>query len=272
MKHGRFLFLLPLFLTSTAAAQEPWQFRWAKGTHLDYQVQHVTKVAEVVEGKKSESTSRLSLVKRWTVTDVDAKGVATIQLSLVAMRNEQVRPNGETLLFDSQNLDKSTPELKDAMGKFIGKALAVLLVDGSGQVVSVKEGSKAKYEAEPPFVVVLPGAAPKEGQAWVRPYTISLDPPLGTGEKIPASQRIDCEKVAGKLATLKITTELKKMPEAAQEQIPLFQKLVQGSAVFDTAAGRLQSVNLAIDRMIENHEGPGSSYRFQSTYTEQIME
>ena len=33
-------------------------------------------------------------------------------MSLTAMRNEQKRTNGETMLFDSQNLDKSAPELR----------------------------------------------------------------------------------------------------------------------------------------------------------------
>ena len=38
-----------------------------------------------------------------------------------AMRNEQKRANGETLLFDSQDLDKSTPELREQMSKYIGQ-------------------------------------------------------------------------------------------------------------------------------------------------------
>lgn len=273
MKHGRLLTLLLLpLLPALAPSQEPWQFRWTKGAKLDYQVRHVTEVAEVVDGKKFDSTSRLSLVKRWTVLDVDTAGVATVQLSLVAMRNEQVRPTGETILFDSQDLEKSNPELREAMSKFIGKTLAVLRLDRNGQLVEVKEGSAAKYEAEPPFVVVLPGIAPKAGQAWVRSFNITLEPPLGTGEKIAASQRYDCAAVTGKLATLKISTEVKKVLETPREQIPVYQKMAQGQAIFDTALGRLHAVNLTIDRIVENHEGPGSTYRFQSTYTEQVME
>lgn len=270
MKHGSLL--LFFLLSPFAPAQDAWHFRWTKGAKLDYRVNHVTQVAETIDGKKSESASKLSLIKRWTVLEVDEKGGATVRLSLVALRNEQVRPSGETILFDSENLEKSTPELREAMGKFIGKTLAELRLDRNGQLLEVKEGSLAKYEAEPPFVVVLPGIAPKEGQAWLRPFHVTLDPPLGAGEKIPAAQRYTCEKVTGKLATLKISTEAKKMPESAQEQIPLVQKLPQGQVVFDTALGRLHAASLAIDRTVENHEGPGSAYHFRSNYSEQIVE
>src|SRR5688500_5892888 len=126
MKHGRLITFLALVLSpAVIQAQEGWKFRWAKGAKLGYQGKHVRKVAELIDGRQRESTARLSRVKRWTVRDVPAKGVAPAQLSLVAMRNEQIRPGGNTLLFDSQDLEKSTPELREAMAKFIGKPLAV---------------------------------------------------------------------------------------------------------------------------------------------------
>src|SRR5690242_7156311 len=121
--------------TSVASAQTAtvWQFRWQKGQVLTYRVDHNTTVNEVVAGNKVETASKLNLVKRWQVADVDAKGIATVNLSLVALRHEQTRPNGEVLLFDSSNPDKSTPELKEQMGQFLGKTLANLRVDSQGR-------------------------------------------------------------------------------------------------------------------------------------------
>src|SRR5438128_11564100 len=107
-------------------------------------------------------------------------------MSLAAMRNEQKRTNGETLLFDSQDQAKSNPALYEQMSKFIGKTLAVLRIDPFGRVIEVKQGVASRYEAEPPFVIVFPAAKAQVGQAWRRPYTITLDPPLGTGEKYQA--------------------------------------------------------------------------------------
>jgi hypothetical protein len=252
---------------STASAQTPWQFRFQKGQDLVYRVRHETSVTEVVQGSASESASTLDVVKRWKLVDVDAAGAATMNLSIEQMRNEQKRPGGEVLLFDSANLDKSTPELK-GMAKFLGTTIASIRVDKQGRVVEVKAGPKAKYDAEPPFVVVFPEAQAAAGQSWSRPFTITLDPPLGAGEKHQAEQVSACSKIEAGKATLTVTTKLKAPPESPQELVPLVQKLLQGQVVVDLAAGRIDSVQLAVDRTVENHQGKGSSYRFRTTYTE----
>ncbi len=253
-----------------ARAQAPWQFRWEKGQTLVYRVKHVTNVYEIAEGSKVESASNLSLVKRWTVAEVDQQGVATLQLAIVAMRNEQKRPNGETLLYDSANLDKSTPELREAMSKFINKTLVTLRVNTAGMVLDAKGSSLAKYEAEPPFALVLPNAALKEGQGWVRPYAITLEPPQGAGEKHLAEQKYAFTKLEQGLATITLATSLKAAPENLHERMPLLQKEVMGTITFDVQAGRVTALRLNIDRTLENHMGKGSSYRFQSEYAEDL--
>ena len=254
---------------STASAQTAWQFRFQKGQDLVYRVRHETAVTEVVQGSATESASTLDIVKRWKIVDVDAAGVATMDLSIERMRNEQKRP-GDVLVFDSTNLDKSTPELK-AMAKFLGTTIASIRVDKQGRVLEVKAGPKGKYEAEPPFALVLPEAQAAAGQSWSRPFTITLDPPLGAGEKHQAEQMAACSKIEAGKATLTVTTKLKAPPESPQELVPLVQKLLQGQVVVDLAAGRIDSVQLAVDRTVENHQGKGSSYRFRTTYAETYM-
>ena len=177
---------LVLVIVSTApvAAQTSWQFRWQKGQVLTYKIKHVTTVTEVVGKDTNASSSDLELVKRWEVTDTDNQGIATLSLTLKAMRNEQKRPNGETLLFDSKNLDKSTPALKEGMGKFVGQTLAVIRIDNFGRVVEVKQGNASRYEAEPPFVVVFPAAKAEKGQAWRRQYNLVMEPPPGHRRKV----------------------------------------------------------------------------------------
>ncbi len=261
--------LVGLGAAPVATAQAPWQFRWHKGQVLIYQVKQLTTVTEVVEGGKQQFRARLDLRKRYRVTEVDAQGVATIEYSLAAMRNEQVRPGGETFLFDSADPSGSTPGLREQLAKYVGTTLAVLRVDAAGKVVAVKQGDAARYGTEPPFTLVLPGTAGPPGQAWVRNFELTLDPPLGTGEKYPAQQRLECSRVADGKATIAVATSLQRMPEAVQERIPLVQKETRGDVVFDVAAGRVTSVRLTIDRTLENHQGAGSSYRFESSYTEQ---
>jgi hypothetical protein len=262
--------VLAVLFTPLASAQTAWQLRFQAGQDLVYRVRHETAVTEIVQGSASESSSTLDIVKRWKITDVDAAGTATMDQSIERMRNEQKRPGGDVLLFDSADLDKSTPELR-GMAKFLGTTIASIRVDRQGRVVEVKSGPKGKYEAEPPFVLVLPEAQATAGQSWSRPFTITLDPPLGAGEKHQAEQVAACSKIEGGKATLTVTTKLKAPPESPQEMVPLVQKLMQGQVVVDLAAGRIDSVQLAVDRTIENHQGKGSSYRFRTTYSETYL-
>lgn len=262
-----------LLWAGAASAQDAvWQFRWQKGQVLTYQTEHKTNVEEVADKTKVTSASQLSVTKRWHVLDVDAKGVATLELTLAAMRNEQTTPGGEVLLFDSAHPEKGTPELKAQMSKYIGTPLALVRIDGQGRVLEVKQGSANRYEAEPPFVVVFPAVAAKEGLAWRRPYTLILDPPYGNGDKLQATERYQCTKIAGGKATLIVANQITDMPESAKDQVPLLQKLAQGEVQFDLQAGRVVQVQLNIDRTVMNHHGEGSSYHFQSWFTERLVD
>ncbi len=265
--------VIGLCCASFAPAQEAaMQFRWVKGQLLTYKAEHKTSVEEVADGKKTQSGSTLSVVKRWQVAEVDAKGIATLQLSLAAMRNEQVRPSGEILLFDSANPDKGTPELRTQMSKFIGQTLAVLRIDSQGRIWEVMQGSKARYDAEPPFVVSFPEAAPKIGLGWARNFSVALDPPYGNGEKFDATQTFHCTGITGGRMTLAVDNNVKALPENVKDHVPLVQKLTKGEVIFDLQAGRVAEVRLNVDRTVANHQGDGSSYHFQSWFTEQLID
>jgi hypothetical protein len=265
-----------LVLTLVAPAQTPaWRFRWQKGQDLNFRVEQTTSVTEMVKGKKTTFATKLNLVKRWQVQEVDEAGTATVQLSLAAMRNEITRPDGEVLLFDSANPEKNTPELSEQLKKYLSGPLAILCVDSRGKVVQVKEskhGPSSRYETELPFRLALPETAPAPGSDWTRNYQIVLDPPQGTGEKYDASQKFTCKTVENQKATISVTTTLAKLPENLRDQIPFLQLQPEGTITFDSRAGLVQSIRLKIDKELKEHQGEGSSYRFQSTYTEEYVE
>lgn len=262
-------FLLTAFVAVPASAQTPWRYKWEKGQVLTYKTQHVTNVVETLEKSKVEIGSRLTLLKRWVVTEVDAQGNATLEMSLVAMRNEQTRPNGEKLLFDSENVANSTPALQ-GMAKYIGKPLHSVKLNPLGQAIEAKEDVKAKFDAEPPFVVVIPGsAAPQEGQSWSRPFAIT--DPAGGDEKIQFVQKFVCAKTAEGKATLQLVNELKSDVKMPADRILLLQRETSGEATFDIERGITTSVQIAADRKVENHQGAGTSYRYMSTFVEQLV-
>ena len=276
MRTGMAAALVVLVAASSAHAQAPARLRWQAGQVLVYRAEHTTYAAESVGDGKSETKSRLVVTKRWQVLAVDPAGVATLQFALTGLSSEITRPDGEVLRFDSADPDKSTPALRDQCKQFVGVPLAVLRVDGQGKVLEVKEarpgfGSPAKYENDPPFKVWLPAAALVPGAAWERPYQLTLEPPLGTGEKYPAVQRFTCKGIQGGLATLALTTEVKSMPAAVADQVPVWQNQPEGEVVFDLNAGRLKSAVLQINKEAKGQQGDNSSALFRSTYKEEYV-
>jgi hypothetical protein len=262
-------------LTPTAPAQTPaWRFRWQAGQALTYRVEQVTTAAEVLPGGKAETTTKLNNVKRWQVLAVDAAGVATLQLSLQALRIQTTTPRGEVIIFDSADPDKSDPQMREQLQRYVGQPLAVLRVDGQGRVVEVKEskhGPASRFESELPFALTLPDEGVAPGQAWERAYQITLEPPHGTGEKFAAVQKYTCKSVDGGVAVVGVTTLVKTLPEAPADRIPLLQLQPEGEVVFDVQAGCARSIRLHTDKELTGHQGEGSSYRFTSTYTEQLQ-
>jgi hypothetical protein len=267
--------LVVLAVTSAAPAQTAgWRFRWEKGQVLTYRVEHDSSVTEVIDGKTSGFSSKLTLVKRWQVKDVDGDGVATLEMSLTAMRHEMTPPDGKTLVFDSADPDKSDGAMKADLSKYVGAVLAVLRVDGFGRVVEVKEskhGPASKYESDLPFKLVLPAAEVKEGAAWDRKYKVTLEPPQGTGEKFDAKQTYTCRSVKDGAATVAFTTTILNPPESVADQRPLLPAQTGGTVVFDVKSGLMKSAKVVIEKELKGYQGEGSSYRLQSSYTEEYV-
>lgn len=267
---------------STVSAQAPARLRWQTGQVLLYKVEQATVVTEVIGENKEETRIKVGSTKRWQVLDVDAGGVATVQHSLVALRQETVTTDGKTMLFDSANPDKSTPGMKEAFTKFVGAPLAVLRVDGLGRVLEVKQssfGPAERYESELPFAGVLPAEGLKPGQVWERSYHLTVAwspdgktvPAQGSGDKFPAVQHYTCKNVTGTGAVVSVTTELKGLPEAIVDRVPLLQMQPEGEIVYDLSAGRYQGATLKVDKELKGFQGENSSIHFVSSYVEQYV-
>jgi hypothetical protein len=267
---------LAVLVAASAQAQAPARLRWQAGQVLVYRAEHSTYASETVADGKSETKSRLVVTKRWQVLAVGPDGVATLQFSLSSLLSEITRPDGEVLRFDSADPAKSTPALAEQCKQYVGMPLAVIRVDGQGKVLEVKEarpgfGSPAKYENDPPFKVWLPAAALAPGVTWERPYQLTLEPPIGTGEKYDAVQRFTCKGVQNGLATFGMTTEVKAPPAAVADQVPVWQNQPDGEVVFDLNAGRLHSAVLQISKEAKGQQGENSSALFRSTYKEEYV-
>jgi hypothetical protein len=266
--------LLMLGSWTSAGAQTAPRLRWTAGQVLLYRVESTSVNYDQVGEAKSESKNVLKVTRRWQVLAVDPAGVATLRMSVTAMYQERVSGAGTVLVYDSANPDKSTPQLKEQLAKYLNTPLATIRVDPFGRVVEVKESKVpgAGFEHELPFLVALPAAGLKVSAAWERPYKITLAPPLGTGEKYDAVQRYTVKALTADSATLTLTTELKAPPKAPADAIPLWQMLPSGEVTLDLKNGRLHSARLTINRELKDYQGKDSLYRFQHTQTIQYVE
>jgi hypothetical protein len=264
-----------LVLTAAVSAQAPPRWQWKAGQELTYRVEQITVASDTVENSKVETSNQVNLTRRWQVVDVDAAGVATIHLKLLALKSEITTPGGEVLRFDSANPDKSTPQLREQMMRFVGPTIAVLRVDKQGKVVEAKDlgfGPASRFDNELPFHGHMPDAMPEVGASWERKYQITLAPPQGTGDKFDAVQTYRCKNISGGLLTVAVTTEMKTQPPALADRVPLLQLQPEGEFVFDLKAGRLKSAAMKIDKLLQGHQGEASSHHFQSTYKEELVE
>jgi hypothetical protein len=268
--------LVALVVFTTAAAAEPPRFRFVKGETLGYHLVQTTNVVETVLDEKTNKpvettvTTKVDLIRHWKVADVDAKGVATVEMSIASMRWER-KAGKEEDVFDSTRPDDLN---KSEMAKHVGPVLAVLRIDSQGAVVEVKEskvGPATRFAADLPFKLTLPNAEPKVGESWERPYTIQLDPPLGTGEKYAAVQKYTCQEPKGGFLTVSLTTQVKDPPAQAADQIPLLPLTQEGTVFFHTPSGRYYGARCKVERELKNHQGEGSSYKFTSTYVEDLV-
>jgi hypothetical protein len=257
------------------AADAP-RFRFQKGETLSYHVVQTTRIIDTVLEEKTEkplvveATTKIDLVRKWKVTDVDDKGVATLEMTIASMRFER-RCGKDEDVFDSTKPDELN---KNEMAKHVGPVLAVLRIDPRGQVVEVKEskvGPATRFTADLPFKLILPETATKVGESWDRSYLIQLDPPLGTGEKYATVQKYTSQEPKSGLVTIGLATEVKEMPLTTADQIPLLPMIPEGTLYFQAETGRFYAARLKIAKDLKNHQGEGSSYSYTSAYVEDLM-
>jgi hypothetical protein len=278
----RLLVLTVAFSLPTAAFAQPPagapaapQFKWEPGKVLTYRVIQQTVVQETTLDEKTnkpvvgEARTSMTLVRKWTVKDVDKLGVATLEMSITEMKNEIKQSDGTTITTDS-----SKPEDAKAMAAYLNKPIVTVRLDPQGNLVEVKDakgGTAARLQAELPMRLVLPATPPANG-TWDRPFAVKLDPPHGTGESYDFTQKYTSKGEKDGLLTVSVETSLKAPPKNVSEQVPLVPMLWTGEVYFNTAAGKYHASRLKAKAELANHAGEGTKFVYESTYSEDAIE
>ncbi|MFO0796172.1 MAG: hypothetical protein U0804_01780 [Gemmataceae bacterium] len=251
------------------------RFKWQPGQTFTYKVAQQTAVQETTLDDKADKTvtsdtrTSLALTRRWVVKDVSPAGVATLEMSITALKRDIRQPDGMTTTLDSANADDAK-----GMAEYLNRPVVTVAVDAQGRLVEVKEakgGNAARLHAELPFRVVMPDAAPAAGQTWSRAFSLKLDPPLGAGETHEFTQTYTSKGVQDGLLVVGVGTALKAAPKTAGEQVPLVPMLWAGDVYFDPAVGRYHASRLSAKAELPNHLGEGTRYAYQSTYSEDLL-
>ena len=265
-------------LAPAQPAQPPLRFAWKADQTHTYKVAQQTVVRETTLDPRtekpitSEARTNLSLVKKWTVKSVDDKGVATLEMTITEMKNEMRRPDGSSLVLDS-----TKPEDAKEMAAYLNVPIVAVRVDSQGRIVEVKEmkaGSAARLNAELPFRMILPDAAPAGNQptTWDRTFTMKLDPPLGTGESYEFAQKFTASAAKDGLLTAAVETTLRAPPKALAERVPLVPMLWTGNVYFNTRTGKFHAARLKAKAEFANHQGEGTKFEYESVYNEDVVE
>ena len=269
-----FLFIA-VVISNLAYAQEDSQelaFNFKKGQTIRYQVHQETSAFDSMGEFSSSVKNKTRVTKEWKIIETDINNVTTIEMRVIALLIETTMPNGELLKFNSELPDGP---LKDSLLPIVGTVVAKLKVDSLGRVLEViqcKFGKPSRFETEPPFAAVLHGQKIIPGQTWQRKYFATLEPPIGTGEKIGLVQNYIAKSVNKQIVTLNLETVSEKPFKNSVEEASILQMMPKGTLIFDKQKGLLKSADLSIDTEIKDVSGPGSSYRFQSIYRESLLD
>lgn len=275
------LVLAVLLLAAVVACAQPpappaHRFKWEAGKVLTYRVVQQTVVRETTvddKGEKpmtGEARTTLTLVRKWTVKDMDKDGVATLEMSISEMKNEIRQSDGSVTITDSSKREDAA-----LMAGFLNVGIVTVRMDARGQLVEVKEakgGAASRLHAELPFRLVLPVAGVAANATWDRPFAVKLDPPNGTGENVDFVQKYTSKGEKDGLFTVGVETSLKVVPKTTAEQVPLVPMLWTGDVYFNTAAGKYHAARLRSRAELSNHQGEGSKFVYESSYAEDCID
>ena len=187
---------------SPATAQLPFSFKFKEGSPLYYRTLHETKV-EVTQGEERAATaSTVKQLKKWDILKIDSLGVATIELSIQELALEQTDPMGETVQFNSTDLEGSNPQLVDQLKVIVGRPIIQIQIDTTGAIKGYKHlTNRQDVLRDLPFMITVPNEKlPTVGTQWRRDFPIPLEPPLATPANASRSSVLHGDRVRFKQA------------------------------------------------------------------------
>lgn len=261
---------------SSAAADVPagtkkyeLKYKFAAGETIRTEVIHRAAVKTTIDGNSQTAETVSISVKRWEVKAVDEKGHFKIvhSVDFVDMKNDVT--GRDTVSYDSRT-DTKPPADFEHIARRVGIPLTEIVMDADGVILGREEIAPGNTTSTQ-MTLPLPGKPVAFGESWNFPYEIDVPLRSGRSKKIKMRQRLQLEKVADGIATIKVATQVLTPVDSPEIEAQLVQRQSQGTIQFDIAQGRTIAQQIDLDRRVTGFPNATSTMRYRTRFTEKLL-
>jgi len=289
-----FIFLgFVLFETSfPAQAQDAYElvYRFKKGDQLRWKVTQQLRVKTSMEEKTDVLDTVSASTKRWTVTEVDADGTATIEhlVEEVNMHRNQmteefdrtatkITPDTQRKQKNSESsynskTDKEVPDEYEQVSKSLNIPLLKLRISPNGELldrIPLVPYNLGTLDSK--ILIPLPKGKIKVGETWKVPEEAVLPQPNGTVKKVKLQKIYTLSSVKNGLAVITYKTERLSPIEEPSLEIQLFDKLASGRVELDLRTGYILKQQTDVKGYVLGFAGETSSIDHVARLVEEFV-
>ena len=246
-------------------------YRFSPGETVKWKVVHRAKVNTTVSGTTQTAETTSSSVKVWRVTHVDAeRGHVTFEHSVESVDMRQQLTGREEVRYNSLT-DAEPPVGFEDAAKAVGVTLAVVTIDGQGQVVKREQKGPQAGNADSQITIPLPAEPVPVGHTWTFPYDVEVSLKTGQFKTVKTRQRFSLEDVRDGVATIGIETQILTPISDPAVEAQLIQREVSGKVRFDLEQGRVLSQQTDLDKRVLGFSGEASAMHYLTRFTEDLL-
>ena len=245
-------------------------YNFAPGEEIRYKVEHRATVDTKIEGNRQVTKSRTASTKLWKVESVSGDTIKFVHM-IEAVDLWQQTDGSDEIRYNSAK-DDAPPSQYEHVASTVGKPLAVVTVNSSGQVLARESGKATPDLGFGGIIFPLPKGEITVGHTWSTPKTLKLREGDGRVKQAKVQIRYKLEKVSLGVATISIKTEVLTPISSAQLKSQLVQQLSNGSLRFDIDAGRVLSKSLEWTESVIGFNGAASNMKYLAKFSEDLVD
>lgn len=270
------LLLLCLLATDPEPSERVWlRHSFATGDVIQYEVAN-TETLEMLKGESAQTIeNRTRSMKRYVVTEVDAEGVATLELTIDDVRMSAAEADGNTIEFDSRTDD---PSELPSVARTLGRPMARIRLRPSGEIVAVEDllsvgASSDQFERSNQHTLVqFPDEPIGVGERWKQPFSMRVqpDPQMPATVAIRLQRRYRIAAIETGVATIEWAVVPLTPIDDPEVEAQIAHVLLSGTLSVAIESGRVRSRSGGADQTIVGFAGPSTLMRKSVTVSETI--